>query len=51
VIRDLREMEHEKMISEDERKRAEEDVQELTDRFIEEANRLGERKEREILEE
>ncbi len=51
AIKDLREMEHEKMISEDDRKRAEEEVQELTDEFIEEANRIGERKEREILEE
>lgn len=51
TIKDLREMEDEKMISEDERKRAEEKVQELTDKYIEEANRLGERKEREILEE
>ncbi len=51
VIKDLREMEDEKMISEDERKRAEDKVQDLTDKYIEEANRVGERKEREILEE
>ncbi len=51
VIKDLREMEDEKMISEDERKRAEHKVQDLTDKYIEEANELGERKEREILEE
>lgn len=51
AIKDLREMEDEKMISEDERKRAEQKVQDLTNKYIEEANRLGERKEREILEE
>lgn len=51
AIRDLRELEDEKMISEDERKRAEQKVQDLTDKYIEEANQLGERKEREILEE
>jgi len=51
AIKDLRELEDEKMISEDERKRAEQKVQDLTDKYIEEANQLGERKEREILEE
>ncbi len=51
AIKDLRELEDEKMISEDERKRAEDKVQDLTDKYIEEANKLGERKEREILEE
>jgi len=43
-------MEDEKMISEDERKRAEEKLQELTDKYIEKANDLGEHKEQEILE-
>ena len=51
AMKDLRELEEEKMISEDERKRAEQKVQELTDKYIEEANEMGERKEREILEE
>ncbi len=50
VIKDLREMEDEKMISEDERKRAEEKLQELTDKYIEKANDLGARKEEEIME-
>ncbi|HEY56954.1 MAG TPA: ribosome recycling factor [Anaerolineae bacterium] len=51
AIKDLRELEGEKMISEDERKRAEQKVQDLTDKYIEEANQLSEIKEREILEE
>lgn len=50
IMKDLREFEDEKMISEDERKRAEEELQKLTDRYIEEINATGERKEREILE-
>ena len=49
-IRDLREFEQEKMISEDDRKRGEEELQKITDRNIEEANAVGERKEKEILE-
>jgi ribosome recycling factor len=50
IMRDLREFEGEKMISEDERKRGEEELQKITDRFIEEVNAIGERKEKEILE-
>jgi ribosome recycling factor len=50
VIRDLREFENEKMISEDELRRGEDEVQELTDRMIDEVNAIGERKEKEILE-
>jgi ribosome recycling factor len=49
-IKDLREFEQEKMISEDERKKGEEETQKLTDRLIEEINAIGERKEKEILE-
>ena len=49
-IRDLREFEQEKMISEDECKRGEDELQKITDRFIEEINAVGERKEKEILE-
>jgi ribosome recycling factor len=49
-IRDLREFEHEKMISEDEREKGEAELQKLTDRYIEEINAIGERKEKEILE-
>jgi ribosome recycling factor len=50
VIKDLREFEDEKMISEDERTRGEDDIQKLTDRIIEEVNAIGVRKEKEILE-
>ncbi len=50
VIKDLREFEEEKLISEDERTRGEDDVQKMTDRFIEEINAVGARKEKEILE-
>jgi ribosome recycling factor len=49
-IKDLKEFEQEKMISEDDRKRGEEELQKITDRFVEEINRIGERKEKEILE-
>ena len=47
---DLRDFEKEKLISEDELARGEEDLQKLTDRFIEEIGKLGERKEAEIME-
>jgi ribosome recycling factor len=49
-IRDLRDFEQEKMISEDDQKRGEEELQEITDRYIEEINGIGERKEKEIME-
>jgi len=49
-IKDLREFEKEKMISEDELKRGEDDIQKLTDKYIEEIDKIGEQKEQEILE-
>jgi ribosome recycling factor len=49
-IKDLHEFEKEKMISEDDRKKGEVEIQKLTDRFIEEINAVGDRKEKEILE-
>jgi ribosome recycling factor len=49
-IRDLREFMQEKMISEDDLKRGEDELQKITDRHIEEINSIGERKEKEILE-
>jgi ribosome recycling factor len=49
-IRDLRDFEQEKMISEDDLKEGEEEIQKITDRYIEEINAIGERKEKEILE-
>jgi ribosome recycling factor len=49
-IKDLREFEQEKLISEDELKRGEDELQKLTDKFVEEINAVGERKEKEIME-
>jgi ribosome recycling factor len=49
-IRDLREFEQEKMISEDDLKKGEEELQKITERYIEEINAVGERKEKEIME-
>lgn len=47
---DMRDFEKEKLVSEDELKRGEEDLQKLTDRFIEDINNLGQEKEKEIME-
>lgn len=49
-IKDLRDFEKEKLISEDDLTRAEEDIQKLTDKKIEEVDEIGERKEKEIME-
>jgi ribosome recycling factor len=50
MIKDLREFEEEKMISEDELKRGEEELQKITDNYIHEINHVGEKKEKEIME-
>lgn len=50
LIKDLREFEKEKLISEDDLKKAEEELQKLTDRFIEQIDSIGFHKEREIME-
>lgn len=50
LLKDLREFEHEKMISEDDLKTGEEDLQKLTDRFIQQMDGVGEKKQKEILE-
>jgi ribosome recycling factor len=50
IHNDLRDFEKEKLISEDELKRGEDDLQKLTDRFIEEIAEQGKRKEAEIME-
>ena len=50
VHNDIREFETEKLISEDELHRGEEDLQKVTDNFIEQINAIGERKEKEVLE-
>ncbi len=47
---DMREFEKEKLISEDDLKNGEEDLQKLTDKFIEEVAELGGKKEAEIME-
>jgi ribosome recycling factor len=47
---DMRDFEKEKLISEDDLKSGEEDLQKLTDRFIEEVADLGRKKEAEIME-
>jgi ribosome recycling factor len=47
---DMREFEREKLISEDELKRGEDDLQKLTDKYIEEIAEHGKKKEAEILE-
>jgi ribosome recycling factor len=49
-IKDLRDFENEKMISEDDLKLGEQELQKITDEYIEEINAIGERKETEILE-
>lgn len=47
---DMRDLEKEKLISEDDLKRGEEELQKATDRYIEDINKLGQRKEQEIME-
>jgi ribosome recycling factor len=47
---DMRDFEKEKLISEDELKRGEDDLQKLTDRFVEDINAHGQEKEKEIME-
>ncbi len=50
VHNDLREFEKEKIISEDELKRGEDDLQKMTDKMIEKVDALSKRKEGEIME-
>jgi ribosome recycling factor len=47
---DMRDFEKEKLISEDELKRGEEELQKLTDRYVEEVVEMGKKKETEIME-
>jgi ribosome recycling factor len=47
---DMRDFEKEKLISEDDLKRGEEDLQKQTDRFVEDINKRGHEKEKEIME-
>jgi len=48
--KDLKEFEEEKLISEDDLKRGEEDIQKMTDKFIEEIGEIGKKKDQEIME-
>jgi ribosome recycling factor len=48
--KDLHDFEEEKMISEDDLKRGEEEIQQITDHYIYLTNNIGERKEKEIME-
>jgi ribosome recycling factor len=50
LMKDLREFEKEKMISEDDLTRGEEELQKLTDRFVEQIDSVGYQKEKEIME-
>ena len=50
VHNDMREFEKEKLFSEDDLKRGEEQLQKLTDRFVEDVNKHGQAKEKEIME-
>jgi ribosome recycling factor len=50
VLKDMREFEKEKLISEDDLKRGEEDLQKLTDKTIQTIDGVGAKKEKEIME-
>ena len=50
LMKDLRDFEKEKMISEDDLKTGEEELQKQTDKFIEEVDKTGEHKQKEIME-
>lgn len=50
AIKDMREFKDEKLISEDDLKRGEEETQKTTDEFIKEIDQMGENKEKEVME-
>lgn len=50
LVKDLREFEHEKLISEDDLKKGEEELQKMTDKMIQQIDANGDKKEKEILE-
>ena len=50
ALDDLRQFEHEKLISEDEQRRAQERLQELTDRYTRDLDQIGAAKEAEVME-
>ena len=49
-LKDLQEYESEKMISEDDFYRGKDDVQDLTDEFVQQIDEIGKRKEEELME-
>jgi ribosome recycling factor len=49
-MKDIKDFENEKMISEDDRRHGEEEIQKLTDRFMAEIDKVGHTKEQEIME-
>ncbi|HKZ44064.1 MAG TPA: ribosome recycling factor [Anaerolineales bacterium] len=50
ALQEIRDFEKEKLISEDDLERGEKDLQEVTDRFIENIRQIGQEKEKEIME-
>jgi ribosome recycling factor len=50
ALDDLRQLEHEKLISEDDQRRGQEKLQELTDRHTRELDQIGQSKEAEVME-
>jgi len=50
IIKDMKDFENEKLVSEDERKRGEDDLQKLMERVSGEIDKIGQRKEQEIME-
>jgi len=49
TLDDLRDFEHEKLISEDDKKRGQDDLQKLTDRYVKFVDEIGKRKEQDIM--
>lgn len=49
-IKDIKDLEKEKIISEDEQKRAEEKLQKLTDQYVSQVDEVGKMKEKEVME-
>jgi len=50
LLKDLKEFEHEKLISKDDLETGEEEMQKLTDRMIDQVDEIGDHKEKEIME-
>jgi len=46
TIKDLKEYEHEKLITEDDLKKAEDELQKMTDKFIQQVDQVGQKKKR-----